>query len=362
MTLATWRPVRCILGAMFGRRLFPWVLGIVFTLAAREPPPGGPETDTPAWQTLFHGLAPALLGVWGSGADDVFVVGSDPGDGAGPWVLHWDGVAWERLRTGASGALWSVAGTDRSRPVFMVGAGGLALRWDRGVGGASGQFTRLTGVANDVTLAGVVAVGSDVWAVGGGGDGRGRAYVLGGDAWTPLGDVPAAATNAGVFSGVWGRAPDDLWIVGQGGKVLHKHANDWQTFAAPAGQRLGTVHGNGVIAVAVGGLVSGVVGELAEAGVTDATPLGMPPMDGVWVRPDGTVLAVGDQGAVWERTGNHWQSDVDAPSSILSYHAVYIDPAGGAWIAGGNVQAPQREGLLLHFGVALPSGAMSLPE
>ena len=182
LTLTTRRAPRGILGAMFGRRPFSSVLA--FTLAACEPPPGGPDTtDTPGWQTVLHGRAPALLSVWGSGADDVFVVGSDPGDGAGPWVLRWDGAAWERLPTGTSGALGSVAGTDRTRPVFMVGAGGLALRWDRGVGGTSGAFTRLTGVPSDVTLAGVLAVGSEVWAVGGGdGDGRGRAYVLSGDA------------------------------------------------------------------------------------------------------------------------------------------------------------------------------------
>jgi hypothetical protein len=241
----------------------------------------------------------------------------------------------------------------------MVGAGGLALRWDR----ASGGFTRLTGVASDVTLAGVAVVGSEVWAVGGGdGDGRGRAYTLDGDVFAERADLPLAAATAGVFSGVWGRSGSDLWIVGRGGKILHHRASDWQTFAAPAGQRLAAVHGNAVIAVAVGGLVSGVVGELAEAGVTDATPFGMPPMDGVWVRGDGTVLAVGDQGAVWERTGNHWRADVDAPSSVLRYHAVYVDPAGGVWVVGGFLQAPQRDGVLLHFGATLPSGAMTLPE
>ena len=55
---------------------------------------------------MQSGLPGALTSVWGTAADDVWAVGSDPGDGSGPMVLNFDGQRWFQLETGHSGDLW----------------------------------------------------------------------------------------------------------------------------------------------------------------------------------------------------------------------------------------------------------------
>ena len=55
---------------------------------------GGPGVidETGQWSLVQSGLPGALTSVWGTAADDVWAVGSDPGDGSGPMVLNFDGA------------------------------------------------------------------------------------------------------------------------------------------------------------------------------------------------------------------------------------------------------------------------------
>ena len=50
-----------------------------------------PVNVEPSWQEVFSDLDGALLSIWGTGPDNVWTTGSDPGDGLGPYVLHYDG-------------------------------------------------------------------------------------------------------------------------------------------------------------------------------------------------------------------------------------------------------------------------------
>jgi hypothetical protein len=59
--------------------------------------------------------------VWGSGADDVYVVGQ-PG-----LIYHWDGTEWERQDSGTERTLTDVWG-DGAGTVYVTGHGGLILR------------------------------------------------------------------------------------------------------------------------------------------------------------------------------------------------------------------------------------------
>src|SRR6187397_326593 len=83
-----------------------------------------PEDEGPQWQMVYSELDGALLSVWGTAADDVWAVGSDPGDG--PYFLHYDGAAFERLPTGETGDLWWV--TSDGETLWACGEGGLVLR------------------------------------------------------------------------------------------------------------------------------------------------------------------------------------------------------------------------------------------
>ena len=60
-------------------------------------PQGQPEAT---WQLVHRDLPGALLSVWGTNASDVWAVGGDARDGAGPLVIHFDGDTWTRVATG----------------------------------------------------------------------------------------------------------------------------------------------------------------------------------------------------------------------------------------------------------------------
>jgi len=323
----------------------------LLAVACDDDPNPGPKK---AWQLVYEDLDPALLAVWGSGDDDVFIAGGDPKDGDGPWVLHWDGVAMTRHRTGHSGTLWWVSGSDSSSPVYFSGEGGLALRFDRG----TKTFTRLTGVPGNVTLFGIHPIpGGKVWAVGSKlSESKGVGYTLDGTTFTEVGDIPADAAAGNMFFKVWGRSESDLWIVGLGQKALHKTASGWDVFPTPFEGRLFTVHGNATTTIAVGGFVNAVVVSLAASGVTDVTPSGAPQLNGVWVTDAGRVVAVGNTGAVWERTGGDTWRELTVPDTLLDYHGAWVSPGGDVWAVGGFVLSePLRDGMLLHYGEALPT-------
>jgi len=333
-------------------------LNLVISIAAIvmglgcEPDPGTPGGRR--WDHVFVDLPAALLGVWGSSGNDVFAVGADVGDG--PWVLHWNGSAWKRLATGATGGLWWVSGTTASGPVWMSGEAGLVLRHDR----ASGRFDKIAGVPANVTLFGIFETGGEVFAVGGETSGSsgssGHVYKLTGEAFVEDATVPSEAKSAGQLFKVWGRSPTDLWVVGLGNKMLHRDGSGWKVIDTPSGRRLFTVHGNDTIAVAVGGFATGLVVEATGTSVSDVTPPAAKQFNGVWVDREGGVVAVGVEGTVMERRGSVWKSPSGLPGTLDDYHAVYVDPDGGVWAVGGFlVVEPQKKGMLLHYGETLPN-------
>jgi hypothetical protein len=77
------------------------------------------------------GTREPLLGVWGSGPNDVWAVGQNFGRNeisARSPVIHWDGFAWVRRSSGAAGWYASVWG-DGSGAVWVVGCCEPLLQW-----------------------------------------------------------------------------------------------------------------------------------------------------------------------------------------------------------------------------------------
>jgi hypothetical protein len=93
--------------------------------------------------------------VWGTGPNDVWVVGSFG------TVLHWNGTSWNSVSTGTTAHLESVwcAAPDQ---VWIVGEVGTALHWD----GATWDL-RNVGSVDLHAVRGLSA--EDAWAVGDGG-------------------------------------------------------------------------------------------------------------------------------------------------------------------------------------------------
>ncbi len=76
-----------------------------------------------AWSSVSSGTTVELHGIWGSGANDVWVVGH-----AGT-VLHWNGSAWSGVTSGTTADLSSTWGS-RANDVWAVGSPTEILHWN----------------------------------------------------------------------------------------------------------------------------------------------------------------------------------------------------------------------------------------
>ncbi|HTE53552.1 MAG TPA: hypothetical protein VK698_22005 [Kofleriaceae bacterium] len=303
-----------------------------------------------SWELVQEHLPGALLSIWGTAADDIWAVGSDP-DGGGPTVLRYDGTSWDPLDTGTVGDLWWVFGTG-SGPVYMGGAGGVIIQYD------GGEFTEMETPRADVTVFGIWGCSDDdVWAVGGelGGASGAFAWRLergeDGDRWVEAAGFPTELTEGDAIWKAYGRACDDVWLVGTDGLVVHWDGEAFEGERA-GGESLFTVHANADRFVAVGGFGTGTLLENDGTGWVDASPEDVSPLVGVCLTGQGG-LAVGQYATVVEREGGAagaaWAA-VDTGLSVdRTMHSVWVDPDGGVWTVGGQVlNAPFVDGVMLH--------------
>lgn len=172
-----------------------------------------------------------LFGVWGTGASDVWTVGSNLEAGAaGIW--HWDGVAWSAVPLPAEAegtrAIFKVSGTA-SDDVWFCGSHGVTLHWD----GAALANVPTPATADLLTISALSA--NEVYAAGG----AGNAVLLrwDGAAWSD--ESPQfQPTVPGVFAG--GETPiaagyqgfiyersGDTWEAASTGSTFDFHAG-WQ--------------------------------------------------------------------------------------------------------------------------------------
>lgn len=319
--------------------------------------PGEPQPG--AWQLVQEAVPGALLSVWGTSARDVWTVGADVGDGAGPTVLHLEGNDWSRLATGQSGDLWWVHGFAGG-PLFMGGAGGMILRYQ------DGRFSRMQTPGAGVVFGVWGSSPDQMWAVGGeaGGSQGAFAWRLDGETWTEAPGFPSELRATDALWKVFGRGDSDVWLVGTGGKLLHWDGSALTPAFAGLAESLFTVHGNSQRFVTVGGFGTGLLLEHAlGAPASDAwvnmSPPGAPSLIGVCLSEQGG-HAVGEFGYVAQRGPGGWVSEdtgLDAVFGVRNLHSVWIDPEGGVWAAGGEVRVPPLvNGILVHRGEPVPTG------
>lgn len=314
----------------------------------------GPSEDV-GWQMVHEGLDGALLSVWGTGRDDVWAVGADTRDGAGPLVVRFDGEAWSRVPTGqTAGDLWWVFGFEGG-PVYMGGDGGVIVRF------ADDTFTVMDTPGTETVFGIWGASPDDVWAVGGASDSSGGfAWRLSGDAWVPEPSVPADLVADAAVWKVFGRSADDAWLVGSNGVALHWNGSTLEPGDTGVGSSLFTVHEKDGLYAAVGGLATGIIVELEGDTWRHVTPE-PPPMGlaGVTLGEDGTGIAVGFLGAVYVRSGQGWAlEDIGVPL-LENLHGSWIDDEGGLWAVGGQTLSPPlTDGVLIHRGRAVPVGGL----
>ncbi len=318
------------------------VLPLVFLLAC-----GGGD-QTPRWQTLSSGDPGALLAVWGTSASDVWVVGGRGELTGPPTILHFDGEAWSRVDSGQRSLdLWWVfgfAGGD----VFFTGADGAILRYrnasfERMQTPRSGTIFGLWGAAPD-----------DLWAVGKGDDSTGIVWRYDGSQWrdaTPP-DAPSLVLK------VHGQRTDDVWMSCANGVTLHWDGAALTSVATGVTSSLFSVVTTPEVAVAVGGDTGqgAIVEHTAGSAGWTVQPSPAPVTWRGVAAGAGRVFAVGESGVVGERTSAGWTL-IDRFVTPLTFHAAWVDPAGGLWGVGGmfDTLPLTSDGFLAYHGVgALP--------
>lgn len=296
-----------------------------------DDPDGG--ADASAWQVIQEERPGAILSVWGTGSDDVWLCGANGGDG--PEALRLRDGLWESLDTGVSNDLWWVFGPNASE-VWFVGADGVILRYDR----STETFTNIVS-PTDATLFGVWGPpAGPLYAVGGyiePASGPPVVVRIEGDTATLATDLPAGLDLDEAFFKVWGTASDDVWVIGDRGSVLHFDGT-WARTVLPNRPRLVTLHGRSQNdMVVVGGAGQGVLYERVDGGPwQDATLRGRSALNGVFVAADGRAAAVGMSNSVLERKDGYWK-DLPAPEVWGDWHGVWIDERGDITIVGGNL-------------------------
>jgi len=305
------------------------------------------------WQVVGSKFHEAVLAVAGASESNVWVVGADLG--AGPLVLHYDGSAWTRLRTGSSGSLWW-AHAFPDGTVFMSGAQSTILM---STDGATFKRMPTPGLAS-YTVFGVWGRSpTDMYAVGSVSGRNGFVWHYDGTRWADVqvhASLPLAAhCNAPGFFKVWGDQGGQVYVVGDHGVLLREDGTgDFEPVDTGTDGTMFTVSGTGDRAVVVGGANSGEILEVPVGqSATAVGPSGAPLLQGVALDAKGHGWATGFGGTILERSDGRWRA-VDTGLTvpdIESLHAVWIDPAGGAWAVGGNVLSTKLDqGAILHWG------------
>lgn len=311
------------------------------------------EPDVPPraveWTLVHENLPAALISVWGTTEDDVWAAGADAGDG--PLVLHWDGARWDTLATSERADLYWVFGFAEGL-VFLGGTDGTILSYE------NGAFSRMS-TPGTGTVFGIWGTSpDDVWAVGGdeGGAGGGFAWRRNGDQWVEAEGFPEEVAATKAIWKVWGSDASDVWLVGAAGTVIHYDGSAFEADNVGGGEPLFTVHYAGGRFAAVGGSATGLLFENAGDGWEPQDVADFPSLIGVCLSGEGGGYAVGSFGTFLERKNSVWQ-EAKGPATNEALHAVWIDPKGGIWTVGGQVQArPLVRGLLAYRGERAPKG------
>jgi hypothetical protein len=296
-------------------------------------------------QVILQELPAALLSVAGTSATDVYAVGADPDDGKGPFVVHYDGIGWTRLESGASGNLWWISVTPIDGSFYLSGDGGLILEYDL----QTRQFRRHD-TPGDALLYGIWGPSeNDLWAVGDDkslDNPRGVIWHFDGVEWSVVDTSLIREGGVPVLFKVWGRSAAEVYAVGQEGAILLFDGARWTEVDSPTSRLLFTVHGNEEIVAASGGFIDSVIVEREESGFVTRPTQGVPQLNGIFIAPDGGGAAVGIGRSIAYRRDGDWSLHDSVRGDERDYHATWIDPEGGVWTVGGVLTVdPSGRGL-----------------
>lgn len=299
---------------------------------------GGLE-PVPHWDEAFEvGDDTALSGVWGSGPDDVYMVGGDETRGA---VYHYDGTDWtEDTSVDTPDLLVWVFGFGAD-DVWIVGETGTVLH------GSFGSWAEVDS-GTEAPLWGVWGSDpDDAWVVGGSPSGDTPTLLH----WDGVGFTPHTLApeqndrKAVALFKVWGIG-GRTFAVGQDGLIIEYDGADWVQMAAgpEANDDFVSLWGTSVDRiVAVGGRASARLATFDGTAWTTTASSSVPGLNAVTlVSPDEVVVGGvnGWVGHLDPETGEFvGENVVDAVSDV---HAAWFDGVDTTWAVAGRFTEPFR--------------------
>lgn len=278
-------------------------------------------------------FSPSPGAIWGSGANDVWML--DPsGAGRVPGtMLHWDGTAWSYVPSISAqfSAIWGTGPND----VWAVGNGGVIAHWDGGswtqvASGTTAPLATIWGSAPD-----------DVWAAGSYASGTAASALLhwDGAAWTKV-EVPGFTVAAGSYltiARIWGSGPSDVWAAGTAyanelsvAAILHWDGSAWTRIAAGTANGLHAVWGAGPNDVWFGGAY-GTLLHWDGTSISWTPSLETSTVRALWGSSGNDVWAVGYDGIVQRWGGTAWTTIASGTTSNIA--AVWGSGPNDVWLS-----------------------------
>jgi len=247
----------------------------------------GGESISACWSAGWKYSPGPGHSVWGSGPNDVWMVGWR--EGLGPNVVHFDGLQWQEVELELDNFV--PVGVTGSGPedVYMVAQDGRLLRLQD-----SWQLDQVV-----LPDASILAVSPGQVIVVGEGEHYMQRSTEG--TWQTL-QLPISASLAAVT----GTGPDDVFAVGNAGVVMHYTGETWTLLSSPTSADLtGVISTEPGVAIAVG--TDGTVWHLSteDISVLPAPPGGVN-LGGVWATGDTQIFAISGHdffaynGETWE--------------------------------------------------------------
>jgi hypothetical protein len=187
---------------------------------------------TDSWSSITPATKLPLRGIWGSGLDTLFAVGVTGS------ILRYDGSTWTPVTSNTSVTLNAVWGSSDTNLV-AAGSSGVIQRYT-GANWQAAANTPITGV----TFRGVWTSASQIFAVGAAT--AGVIYTQQAAGWN------AEPVSVPSMTGVWGRAADDVYAVGEAGTIRHFDGATWSAMTSTTTSTLGAIGGTETNVFAVG--------------------------------------------------------------------------------------------------------------
>jgi hypothetical protein len=269
---------------------------------------------------VSHVVDGHLMGIHGSGDDDVWTVGIDRN------LMHWDGLRWNAVDLGVAGSFYPrdvrvVAADDvwvvaPDPPYVRRRLGGvwstlpdpsveqIAALWSSGpndvwIAGRRGQVARWNGTAWNRWYVDASGEFLDLWGFGPGdvravGSHVGLTYHWNGTVWSAV-----ATASPAYLMAVWGASTDDLWAGGAEGSLFRSTGGAWSFVAPVSTDDVNDIWGTAADDLRLVGF-AGLIAHWDGTRWAVETVAGPRPDEirGVWGTPDGTWWAAASSATV----------------------------------------------------------------